>query len=252
MNINAVGNGYSASSYGQIASGRRINSASDDAAGLTQVQSIKEQTGALDQNASNAKDMNSLTKVTDGALSGIGDYLQSIYTASLKAMNGLTTDQEKNAIQQEIDGYMKGIEDIANGTTFNTKNLLNNDEELNAATNPDGTGSKVKGGNATLASLGIEGYNVTGDFDVNKITSALDKVNSMRSDSGASSNALDAAYERALNTSENLTGADSRLEDLDIGKAISEKKKNDVLDDYKNMMLRNQMQQESMITKMLQ
>ena len=54
-----------------------------------------------------------------------------------------------------------------------------------------------------------------------------------------------------MNASENLTGAKSRVEDLDIPKAISEQKKNEVLEEYRNAMLRKQMEQESLVTKML-
>ena len=163
MNVNGV-SGYSNVDYGTIASGRRVNTAADDASGLTQIQKLDSENGGLKAGAENAQTGISLTKVADGALSGISDYLQSIKEASVKALNGVLTDSDKQSIQDEIDGYMKGISDIAGNTTFNTKNILNNNEELNIATNPDGSGSSVSTANATLQALGIEGYNVTGDF----------------------------------------------------------------------------------------
>ena len=252
MNISAVGTGFSGVNYGTIASGKRINTAADDAAGLTQVQKLTEQSKGLNAGSENAKDMNNLTRVADGALSGINDYLQQIREISVKASNGLMTKSDKSALQEQVNEYLKGIEDIANGTTFNTKNILNNDETISSITNPDGNGKDIKTGNATLKSLGLEGYDVTKEFDVSKIDAAIDKINGMRGSEGAASNALQRIYSYNMNTAENTIGATSRLEDLDMGAAISEQKKNEVLDQYKNVMMRKQMEQESLVTKMLQ
>ncbi len=250
MRISGV-TGYSNVNYGTISSGKRINSAADDAAGLTQVQKLESQSNGMNAGAANAKDGISLTKVADGALSGIHDYLQSIRQASVKASNGLMTSSDKQAIQKEIDGYLKGISDIAGSTTFNTKNVLNGENSLSMAVNPDGSGPDIKTGDATLKALGIDGYNVTGKFDISRIDKAIDMVSSARSSMGSGANALEHAYNYNMNASENLIGSESRLEDLDLPKMISEQKKNEVLEEYKNMMIRNQMEEESLVTKML-
>ena len=250
MRVNGV-TGYSNVNYGTIASGRRINSAADDASGLTQAQKLEHQNNGMTAGAENIKSGISLANVADGALSGIQDYLQSIREASVKAMNGILSKSDKQAIQSEISGYLKGIDEIAGGTTYNTKNILNSEQSLGIAANPDGSGPSIKTGNSMLKALGINGYDVTGSFDISQIDKAIDKVSSMRSSMGATTNALERAYNYNMNASENLTGAKSRIEDLDIPKAISEKKKNEVLDEYKNVMLRKQMEQESLVTKML-
>lgn len=250
MRVGSV-SGYTNVNYGTISSGKKINSAADDAAGLTQVQKLESQNNGLNVGASNAKDGLNLTKVADGALSGIQDYLQSIREASVKASSGLRTNADKKAIQKEIDGYLQGITDIVSSTTFNTKNVLNGEGSIDMAVNPDGSGPSVKTGNATLQALGIDGYDVTGKFDISRIDKAIDKVSSARSGMGSSANALERAYNYNMNAAENLTGSQSRLEDLDLPKAISEQKKNEVLDEYKNMMLRKQMDEESLVTKLL-
>ena len=250
MRVGSV-SGYTNVNYGTISSGKKINSAADDAAGLTQVQKLESQNNGLNAGASNAKDGLNLTKVADGALSGIQDYLQSIREASVKASSGLRTNADKKAIQKEIDGYLQGITDIVSSTTFNTKNVLNGEGSIDMAVNPDGSGPSVKTGNATLQALGIDGYDVTGKFDISRIDRAIDKVSSARSGMGSSANALERACNYNMNAAENLTGSQSRLEDLDLPKAISEQKKNEVLDEYKNMMLRKQMDEESLVTKLL-
>lgn len=251
MRVDGV-TGYRDVSYGTIASGKRINSAADDAAGLTQVQNLKSQDNGMQAGGQNAKDGINLAKIGDGALSGIHSYLQSIKSASVRASSGLLTASDKGAIQKEIDGYLQGITDIVSNTTYNTKSLLDGGNALGMATNPDGTGPDVRTADATLKALGLDGYNVTGNFDMSRVDKAINQISSMRSGMGASSNALENAYNYNRNASENLTGASSRIEDLDMPQAISDQKKNEVLEDYRNMMLQGQMNEEqSLIEKML-
>ena len=232
--------------YGRIASGNRINRAADDAAGLTISEKLQEQVGGLNQATENAKEGVDALNISDGALAQITDNLQRIHELSLKASNSfMYTPNDLAAMQDEIDGLMKGIEDIAKGTEYNTLKLLDgNMADMDLATNPDGTGMSIKMANATLEELGIDGYDVTGDFDINRITSAIDKVSEQRSKLGAATNALEYSINQNSLTAENTLAAKSSLADLDIPKAISEQKKNKVLDDYQLMMQRQQMKDE--------
>ena len=232
--------------YGQIASGNRINSAKDDAAGLVISENMKSQEGGLGVGTENAKQGVDALNIADGALGQITDNLQRIHELSLKASNSFMYGPgELNAMQQEIDGLMKGIEDIAKGTEYNTLKLLDGSmADMDLATNPNGTGQNIKMANATLEALGIDGYDVTGKFDINRITNAIDKVTEKRSELGAKTNALEYTINRNDITRENTMSARSQLADLDIPKAISEQKKNQVLDDYQMMMRRQQMKDE--------
>jgi len=239
--------------YGTIASGKKLNSAADGASELNIAKKLETQSNGLTVGADNAKTGNSALNVADGALSGIQDYLQRIKELSVKASNGLNSSSDKQAMQSEIDELMKGIQSTAKGTQFNTMSVLDGSmANMDIATNPDGTGMKIQMGNSTLEALGIDGYNVTGDFDMSRIDNALDMVSSARSGVGASSNALDYAASYNTNASLQQTGAQSKLEDLDIPQAISDMKKNEVLEDYKNTMLKQNMEQESLVTKLLQ
>lgn len=239
--------------YGKIASGKRINSAADDAAGLVQVGKLVSQNRALTQGAYNARAGQSLTRVADGALSGIHDYLSNIKALSVKALNGTNTAADRRAIQNEIDGYLQGIDQLAGSTTFNTKHILNGEESLDMALNPDASGPKVGTVDSTLKALGLDGYDVTsGKFDMDRLDKAIDQVSKLRSQMGASDNALEYGYNYNMNAAENLTGAQSRIEDLDMPAAISEQRKNEVLQDYRNMMLRSQMNDASLVTRMFQ
>lgn len=233
------------SSYGQIASGRRINSAADDPAGLVIDEKLKSQETGLDAGAQNAKQGIDVLNIADGALGQITDSLQRIYELSVKASSGLNTGEELGAIQSEIGGILEDIEGIAKGTEYNTLKLLDGSmADMNLATNPDGTGQKIQMANATLEALGIDGYDVTGSFDIDRISSAIEKVSSSRSSLGASTNALESAYNSNRNTALNTASAESSLADLDIAKAISEQKKNETLNTYQLMMQRKKQEDE--------
>ena len=75
-------------------------------------------------------------------------------------------------------------------------------------------------------------------------------VSSQRSSLGAATNRLEHTYSYNMSASLEQLSARSRLEDLDVPKAVSEKKKNDLLHQYQNLMLRRQMDQEGMVLRM--
>ena len=231
--------------YSQIASGKRINSAADDAAGLTIAQKMTSQETGLTVGADNAKDGRSLLNVADGALGQMTDSLQRIYELGMKAKNGLNTGEELGAIQSEVDQLLSDIEGIGKNTEFNTMKILDGSQgDINLATKPDGSGQSIRMVSATLENLGIDGFDVTKDFDLDRITNAIDKVSEARSSMGAQTNALESAIRYNDYAAENTLASRSRLEDLDMAKAISAQKKNEVLNQYQLMMQRRQQQNE--------
>ncbi len=251
--VQGIGSGNSNIDYGKIASGKRITSAADDAAGLAISEKLNTAAGGTNQGNENTQDGISLTKVTDGALSKITESLQRIRELSISALNGTKSYDDKQAIQKEVDQLLSDIDQTAKGTQFNTlKPLDGSMADVNIASNADGSGLSIKMVNSTLENLGIEGYNVTGDFDISRIDEALAKVSEGRSANGATANALESQYNYGRNYEEQLIGADSRIEDLDIPQAISEQKKNEVIEDYRLMMQKKEQEQEEAATKLLQ
>lgn len=239
MNISSVN-----SIYGQIASGNRLTSAAVSPADLTISEKMKTQSGGLAQGSSNINDGISALNISDGALAGINDNLGRIHELSVKASSGLLTVGDKKAIQSEIDGLLKDIDNIANGTEFNTKNLLNNEDSMNIASNPDGSGINISNVNSTVKALGLDGYSVMGNFDISKVTDAIAQVSSQRSGIGAKTNALEAAYRQNENTRENVMNSQSKIADLDIPSAVSEQKKKELLDTFQIMMQKKQQEDE--------
>lgn len=235
--ISGISNSYNSyAAYGRIASGRRINSAADDAAGLAISQKLTAQENGLNKGTQNAQSGQDLLNVSDGALSQITDQLQRMRELGVQASNGLLTDSDRYNIQLEVNGLKQGISDIADQTTFNTKNILNGNDTFSLATDGNGSTQSVNTGNATLKALGIEDFDVTGDFSLDTIDKALEKVSTARAKGGAQYNALGNTIAYNDYASQNTASANSRIEDLDLPKALTDLKKQNLLNTYKLFM----------------
>lgn len=232
--------------YGRFASGKKVQSAADGAAELSVIQKQDAQIRGYNAGNNNIGAAQDLLKISDGAMAGIADYLQRIRELAIQASNtAVVTDSDRANIQEEVDQLKQGISDIAKNTTYNTKNLLDGtNPDFNVATNADGGNMQIHTADATLQALGIADFDVTKDFDLGVIDKAIDLVSAGRSSMGAQSNALEYAYNYGTNTMLNTTASKSRLEDLDIPEAISEKKKKETLQEYAFFMQRRKMEEE--------
>lgn len=239
--------------YQSLASGKQINSAADNAAGLAIVEKMQSQSNGYDVGRRNAGMSQDMLNVAEGALGSITDNLQRIRELSVQASNGLYTAADKGAIQKEIDQLKQSISDTANQTQFNTLKLLDGSMgSSNVAADSNGSSLSVQMPNATLQALGIEDYDVTGNFDISAIDKALETVSSARSSLGASSNRLDSVMAYNSLASYNTTASQSRLEDLDYGKAVSDLKKNQLLATISVMMQKKKEDEEgNRVTQLL-
>lgn len=221
-----------------IASGKNIVSAADDPSGLGIVEKMKQQTSGLDQGTANAAQGKDLMQTADSALGSIQDLLQRIKDISVKASNtAVYNADDLQAMQDEVGQLMSGIQDVAKNTSYNNQKLLDGSlSDFNLATNPSGGGRQIKMANATLSSLGLEGYDVTKEFDMNRIDQALSSVSEKRSSLGAQSNGLSNLMNANRQTSLDTTSSQSRIDDLDMAKAVSEKEKLNIIDQYKVLM----------------
>jgi flagellin len=122
MRQNSLGIGKSTE---KLSSGLRINSAADDAAGLSISQKMRAQIRGLVQAQRNIQDGLSLVQVAEGGLSQIGSKLQRMRELSVQAANGTYTDNDRQTIHQEIEQLKKGVNQVANNTNFNNIALLN-------------------------------------------------------------------------------------------------------------------------------
>lgn len=247
--VSSVSGGYT---YANGASGYKINSAADDAAGLAITEKENTQIKGCNQGAENIAAGRDMLNVADGGLSNVADYLQRMRELSVQAANATVTDSDRAMMQKEVDQLKQGINDIANNTQFNTKNLLNGDNQsFNIATDGNGNAMEVNTPNTVLSELGIEDFDLTSNNDIGALDKALEKVNSSRAEIGGQTNALEFAYNRATSSSLHQSEAYSRKKDLDIGDYVSEQKKKETLQQYQTFMQKKKMEDEKQRTSNL-
>ena len=119
----------------KLSSGYKINRAADDAAGLSISEKMRWQIRGLNKAVTNIQDGVSLVQVTDGALSEADNILQRMRELSVQAANDTNTDQDRKALQAEIDQNIKELNRIAETTTFNGIHTLRADDQY--AIDPD-------------------------------------------------------------------------------------------------------------------
>ena len=108
----------------RLSSGLRINSASDDAAGLSISDRMTSQVRGFNQAARNANDAISLAQTAEGSLSAVGNNLQRIRELALQSANSTNSASDRKALNQEAQQLLAEVQRVATTTQFNGLNLL--------------------------------------------------------------------------------------------------------------------------------
>src|ERR1017187_554584 len=116
----------------QLSSGSKINSGSDDAAGLSLVNGLQANAMALCQSQTNALQGIGLLKVADGALSQVTNLLNRAVTLATEASNGTLTGSQFNAADQEYQSILSEVSNIGSTTTFNQQQVFNSNTNIYA------------------------------------------------------------------------------------------------------------------------
>lgn len=231
--------------FQRLSSGKRINSAADDAAGLQVSNRLSAQVNGLNQSVRNANDGISVAQTAEGALDETTNMLQRIRTLSLQASNGSNTDEDRKAIQQEVGQLSKEINRVASDTTFGGRSLLDgtydgvfqvgadsnqtisfNMKNAGAAGSIDfaGNGGFTMSGLSSQASsqVSISTASVTSMTNAQSMVSVVDSmisaVDSKRAELGAIQNRFSSTVNNLSNITENVTAARARIEDTDFAK----------------------------------
>lgn len=122
-NLN-VTTGQQAKSTAKLSSGYKINTAADDAAGLSISEKMRRQVRGLTQAAANAQDGISVVQTAEGALAEVTDMLQRMGELAVKGENETLKSADRKDIQNEIQQLMSEIDRVQSTTTFNDQNLL--------------------------------------------------------------------------------------------------------------------------------
>ena len=170
MNANrnlGITTGLQAKSSEKLSSGYRINRAADDAAGLSISEKMRSQIRGLNKASDNAQDGISLIQTAEGALNEQHSILQRMRELSVQAANGVETDDDREAVQNEISQLQEELTRISETTEFNTMKLLDGSRSGSTAT----TGSGPKFG---VVDSTLDGALVTSNVAGIKVaTSAL-------------------------------------------------------------------------------
>ncbi|ACV67924.1 flagellin [Desulfohalobium retbaense] len=227
----------------RLATGLRINSAADDAAGLTITDGMTSQIRGMNQAVRNANDGISMAQTAEGGAKEITNMLQRMRELAVQAANDTNTNADKKALQQEFDELASEISRVGEATQFNTKNLLTGTEGSSVAiqVGPNNTGNdtinidlseNLRASAAGLAvdSLTIGSGSTLSDIQaaISGIDTAIGTVDEFRSELGATQNRLQSSISNLENAAQNLTESRSRIMDADIAKESAEMTQNNV------------------------
>ena len=230
-----------AKSMTRLASGDRIASAGDDAAGLSISERLRGQIKSQQQAQRNANDGIGSIQVAEGGLNEISNNLIRIRELAIQAASDTVGDREREFIDLEVQQLKKEIDRVANSTNFNGVPLLNGDapkSELSiqvGSYNQEADSIRYNVGDfdAQTDELDIDNLEVT-DIDdaldsLEDIDEAINKINGFRAQLGAMQNQLQSASTSIGVSVEALSGANSRVRDTDIAHESSELVKRNIL-----------------------
>jgi flagellin len=212
----------------RIASGHRINSAADDAAGLAISTGFRSEISGLGQSIRNANDGISLAQTAEGAYSSITDSLQRIRELSLQSANGTLNDSDRQAINAEAQLLKEEITRVAESSNFNGIPLLSEKQDLNLQVGSDaGDQISIETPSFTeqLESSGFNDIDLSSAESASAALAAIDdtqeSVSSNAGQLGAVINRLESTTDQLQNSRINISSANSRIEDADLAKEVA-------------------------------
>ena len=241
-------------SMNALSSGKRINSAKDDASGLAVSTKMQSMIKGLNQASRNIADGSSMLNVASGYLQETTDILQRIRELAVQSSNGIYSDEQRSMIQIEVSQLVSEVDRIASSATFNGLQLFTGrfaasneaitlhigsqaDQQisfhLEAATaeafglkNVQGLGESLSISNPDEANMAIA-----------TVDDALLRVSKQQALIGANQNRMEMAQKGISISAENLTAAESRIRDTDVATELVNYSKNQILVESSSTML---------------
>lgn len=233
----------------RLSTGKRINSAKDDAAGLAIASSMTSQIRGMNQAVRNANDGISLAQTADGALNEVTNMLQRISELSVQSASGTYSDDDRTLMQTEVTELGAQIDDIIANTKFNGNAVFGSSDVTFSIQTGSGaadqvtltvTGLDVSAASASDISTAGGATTAIGDVDT-----ALKAVATTRASVGAGQSRLESVVNNLNNNVTNLSDARSRIEDADYSAETTALAKAQILSQASTAMLSqaNQSQQ---------
>lgn len=228
-------------SFQRLSSGLRINSASDDPAGLMLADSLRSDARLASVAIRNANDGISLTAIADTALEEVANMLTRMAELATQSANGIYSTSQRSALSSEFLALGSEIERIAKATTFNGLKLLSNSQSVTIQVGLDGSANSritITSVLATLASINLSPTNsdslsysiiattstasqLAAQNALSAINAAIGSVNSTRGLIGAAESRLTRAINHLGIIRENYIAAESKIRDADIAQEVA-------------------------------
>lgn len=258
-NASKMANTALQTSMERLSTGKRINSAKDDAAGLAIANSMTSQIKGMSQGIRNANDGISMAQTAEGALNEVSNMFQRMRELTVQASNGTYSSDDLSNIKSEMDALVEQIDSVLANTEFNGNKLF----DATAGAAEDGNVVIQAGANASDTVTLDLSTNLTTDTAITAATAvdvsalsddgselalfdtALQKISSTRASLGAAQNQLQSAVNNLTSNVTNLSDARSRIEDTDFSVETAALAKAQILSQASTAMLSqaNQSQQ---------
>ena len=247
----------------QLSTGKRINRASDDAAGLAIRETMTAQITGLNAAIKNANDGISLLQTADGALSETSSLLQRMRELAVLSVNDTYSSAQKTAMSTEFVSLASQITQLASNTQFNGTKVLDGDGGLTGTTShyTFQVGANIaQTVSVTIISQGLDQYALTGTTiataataaaQIALIDTAIGTLNTQRSTIGAAVNRLTHAVDNLSNVAQNTTESRSKIADTDYAQATSDLARQQIIQQAGTAMLAQANQMPNMVLALL-
>ncbi len=253
----------------RLSSGKRINSAKDDAAGLAIATKMTAQIKGLTAASRNANDGISLSQTAEGALGQISNIIQRIRELAVQSANGTVTNADRLGLDNESRALLDQIDTIATTTNFNGVSLLDGSSAsvsiqtgINASDTVAVTLADSRSTTLMIKKATTQGTAGTSEIDLANaanassalatLSTALAAVASARASLGASQNRLAVTVDNIASTVTNLTEARSRIEDVDFSAETTTLAKAQILNQASTAMIAQANQAQQGVLKLIQ
>ena len=225
-------------SISRLSSGLRVQSASDDAAGLAISEDFKASIRSLNQAKRNANDGVSLIQTADGSLKEVSGLLTRMRELAVQSRNGTNNSTQRGYLMDEFDQLRSEIDRIANTTEFNGLTLLDGDQASGLSfqvgmgtTTDDRLTISIATSGASALGLSSSTISTTGGADtaIADLDDAIADISSRRASLGSMQNRLTTTMSNLETYSTNLAAANSRIVDVDIAEETANLTKNQIL-----------------------
>ena len=253
-NASSAANQMLGTAMERLSTGKRINSAKDDAAGLAIATTMTAQVRGMSQGIRNANDGISLAQTAEGSLNEVTNMLQRVRELSVQSASGTYQDSDRTNMQAEVDQLTAQIGQVISNSDFNGVKLF--DGSTATVTIQAGANStdQIDLAMADLSTLAASG-GAAGSYDISTATAAgttggtidteLASIATARASLGAGQSRLESAVNSLTNNVTNLSDARSRIEDADYSAETTALAKAQILSQASTAMLSqaNQSQQ---------